>query len=283
MLCYHIKAISEQRISILHWGWRHFLPAAAHQWQPQGWLWSHVYFLRFLSEGIWISILVVKNGVLVDVFWNHSTDSRSETALPSLGKKSGSGESKQSNTGPSDHQRCRVHRPSSAEAQHGLSWVAWACSWGVWKFNHLKLQSPDSPVFFVSCFIGEQSFWVPPSSVATRGATKSVWAWKRDQQSMLFSLCFFSVSFVVRVILAVLMVVVVAVVVVVLRNCHTVLLATHIIFPWLWMLVSIMCVLLPAQKFLRNNRNRCQVVASVSFPSTILIFDHRGRTSNQLR
>lgn len=100
---------------------------------------------------------------------------------------------------------------------------------------------------------------------------------------MLFSLCFFSVSFVVRVILAALMVVVVAVVVVVLCNCHTVLLATHIIFPWLWMLVSIICVLLPAQKILRNNRNRCQVVASVSFPSTILIFDHRGGTSNQLR
>ena len=50
---FHVKAISEQRISILHWGWRHFLPAAAHQWQPQGWFWSHVYFLRFLSEGIW--------------------------------------------------------------------------------------------------------------------------------------------------------------------------------------------------------------------------------------
>ena len=70
---FHVKAISEQGISILHWGWRHFLPAAAHQWQPQGWLWSHLYFLRFLSEGILETrILVVKNGVLVVfLFWNH--------------------------------------------------------------------------------------------------------------------------------------------------------------------------------------------------------------------
>lgn len=41
--------------------------------------------------------------------------------------------------------------PRSSPLQCGsstfTSWAAWACSWGVSKFNHLKLQSPDSPVF----------------------------------------------------------------------------------------------------------------------------------------